>query len=235
MDFKYTITNFDIDKRVVSVAFADGGHADIPLIVPFPSTPEQLDAIVRNYAKPVQQIDAERADPTALTFIQDLIDTERVTSRIGSVVIEAPPPIKTADEIRAEKWEKIKEIRQNRISGLGYAGVCVEGTWFYADGPFRTVITQGLRLFALEELPADDPKRVAVQPLLDKLKTTKWKTMSGEFVQPEYLLAIKIDAAQAILTQACHERGEVLRAQVDGAADPSTVDITVGWPKTFGE
>lgn len=235
MDFKYNILDFDETNRTVTVKLADGGTVAIQLTLPFPTTPEELDAIVRRYAMPAEIIEAKQAQPDDLQFLQELVGTERVTSRTQLLTLAQPAPVKTEAEIRADLWERIKQIRQQRIAGVGYAGVKVDGTWFYADNPFRTVITSALRLYPLDKLPADDPLHMSVADKLAELKASRWKTMNGEFVVPSYELAIKIDAAHAVLLARCHLRGEQLRALVEGAQDPTTVNINSGWPPTYGE
>lgn len=58
-----------------------------------------------------------------------------------------------------------------------------------------------------------------------------WKTMDGSFVEMTPTLAQQIFGAAAAFDMSLFAHGESLKAQVAAAADPATVDITVGWPE----
>lgn len=58
----------------------------------------------------------------------------------------------------------------------------------------------------------------------------KWKAMSGTLVDMTPTLAGQIFGAQAARDAALFAHAEGLIAAVAAAADPTTVDITAGWP-----
>lgn len=127
-------------------------------------------------------------------------------------------------------WGEIKSERDTRITS---SGVLVEGVWYHSDLQFRSVITQACRLFAIDETPDDNPTKVAISQQLSEVRGKPWKTMDNQFVTPTHLLAIKIDAAHAVLTQGCHYHAEVHKAAMEASANPSEYDFSMGWPATF--
>lgn len=51
--FHYTITKVDLEQGVLVVEFGhDQGWAEIPLVKPFPTTKEEIDALVRPWVRP---------------------------------------------------------------------------------------------------------------------------------------------------------------------------------------
>lgn len=122
-------------------------------------------------------------------------------------------PVRTA---AAEVWEQIKAIR-DRLSDTGGYSVTVDGTpkWFHSDPKSKT------QQLALTMLGANVP---AVQ----------WKTMDGTFVTMSQSLAGAIFQAAMQMDMALFAHAETLRAQVNAAQDPSSVDINAGWPATYG-
>lgn len=128
------------------------------------------------------------------------------------------------------KWEAIKSERDTRIT---CSGVLVDGVWYHSDLQFRSVITQACRLFAIDEAPDDNPVKIAISQQLSEVRGKPWKTMSNTFVTPTHLLAIKIDAAHAVLTQGCHYQAEIHKAAMEASAYPSAYDFSTGWPATF--
>ena len=108
-------------------------------------------------------------------------------------------------------WTKIKVIRDAKIQSGGYQA---EGKWFHSDTCSRT------QQMALVMMGASVP------PI-------QWKTMDGTFVTMTQALAGAIFQAAAAHDAATFAHAESLKAQVDAAADPATVDITAGWPAVF--
>lgn len=115
------------------------------------------------------------------------------------------------EQVRAELWTTIKNIRDSKVQTGGYT---TGGKWYHSDTFSRT------QQMALVMMGAGIP---AVQ----------WKTMDGSFVAMTQTLAGQIFAAAAAQDQAMFLQAETLRAQVYAAADPTTVDITAGWPATY--
>lgn len=114
-------------------------------------------------------------------------------------------------ERRADLWARIKEIRDTKIQNGGYQAA---GKWFHSDTFSRT------QQMALVMMGASVP-------------SVRWKTMDGSFVTMTQALAGAIFQAAAAHDAAIFAHAEALRAQVDAATDPFSVDINAGWPATF--
>lgn len=98
-DLKYTVTKFDRDNKFLVVTFEDGGWAQIQLLAPFPKTEADIDALVRQYAPPVEVLEAQTAY-VDLSFLEAMIGTERIAQRR---YLNPPATPKTAEEIAAEE------------------------------------------------------------------------------------------------------------------------------------
>jgi len=144
-------------------------------------------------------------------------NTDLPFSVVGQVeVVDADTiqwPVIQADvsEKRSQLWTEIKTVRDTKIQTGGYQAA---GKWFHSDTFSRT------QQMALVMMGASVP------PI-------KWKTMDGSFVTMTQALAGAIFQAAAVHDAAIFEHAETLRAQVDAATDPSSVDINAGWPATF--
>lgn len=106
-------------------------------------------------------------------------------------------------------WECIKAERDRRIQEQGYVA---GGKRFHGDTFSRT------QQMGLVMLGASIPPGL------------QWKTMDGSFIAMTPTLAQQIFAAAAASDIALFGHAESLRAQVNAAEDPSSVDITAGWP-----
>jgi hypothetical protein len=121
--------------------------------------------------------------------------------------VESPYVIYTKkpdDTIASIRWNKIKTIRDNLISGGG----CKVGTkWFHSDSHSKT---QQLALVMLgSNIPVD----------------TMWKTMDGSFVAMDAILAQQLFVAQVTQELAIFATAESKR--VDDS------DINSDWPETY--
>jgi hypothetical protein len=134
--------------------------------------------------------------------------------------------------IRESIWGRVKELRERKINGKG-AGVLVDGVWFHADQPFREAIAQAMRLYTIDELDDENSLKQAVATQLEALKTSQWRTMANTFVPVSRLLAVKIDIAHALLTQACHVQSHSLRNQLWASVEPENINIEEEWPQTY--
>lgn len=117
-------------------------------------------------------------------------------------------------QLRDAKWVEIKAIR-DRLQDEGGYKVAIAGVdkWFHSDVKSRTQQI-GLTMMG-----------AAVPPV-------PWKTMDGSFVNMSQAIASAIFAAAAAQDMALFAHAEQLRAQVN-AGDPSSIDISAGWPATF--
>lgn len=132
----------------------------------------------------------------------------------GAMLTEAGLAPCSADElasIRAALWERIKAERDRRKAG----GTKVGANWFHSDTDSR-IQQIGLVLMGAA-VPA-----------------VPWKLLGGGSVTMSQALAGQVFGAVAASDMALHTYAETLKAQVNAAADPQTIDITAGWPATFG-
>lgn len=104
---KYTITEFSDAEKLVSVTFADGSWAKIRLMAPLPTSIEELDALVKQYASPVEHVQAMQA-PTDLSFIAAAVGVEREVARFSVAEANTPP---TTEAATAEAMEVLEEER----------------------------------------------------------------------------------------------------------------------------
>lgn len=125
----------------------------------------------------------------------------------GELVLPYTSPPKTY----AQVWDKIKALRDAKTQD---GGCRVGENWFHSDTFSRTQQI-GLTLMGNAMPPG-----------------IMWKTMAGTFVEMTPTLAAQIFAAVAAQDTAIFAHAEALRAQAQ--ADPDAVDITVGWPTTYG-
>lgn len=122
-----------------------------------------------------------------------------------------PPQVDPHAALRAALWEQIKAERERRKAG----GTKVGANWFHSDTDSR-IQQIGLVLMG-----------AAVPPV-------SWKLLGGGAITMSQTLAGQIFGAVAASDLALHAYAEALKAQVNAAADPHAIDISAGWPDTFG-
>jgi hypothetical protein len=123
-------------------------------------------------------------------------------------VVDLPPDVVEANlkRIREERAARIRFLRDDKTLNGGYA---VDGKWFHSDTKSRT---QQIGLVMLgENIPAG----------------LEWKTMDGTFVPMTAALAQKVFEAAAAQDIAIFEHAEKLLAD-------ESLDVSAGWPATFG-
>lgn len=146
---------------------------------------------------------------------RDFITVQRDTGVQIKWLSDTPQPDEKAIDaaalpaLRAILWELIKTERDRRIQEQGYVA---GGKRFHGDTFSRT------QQMGLVMLGAGIPPGL------------QWKTMDGSFITMTPTLAQQIFAAAAASDIALFGHAEALRAQVNAAEDPSSVDITAGWP-----
>jgi hypothetical protein len=117
-------------------------------------------------------------------------------------------------EIADEKWEAIKVERDRRTEIGGYK---VDTKWFHSDQKSRS------QQLGLALLGTNIPTNLL------------WKTMDGSFVAMTQTLAQQILFSAATSDQNVFATAEAKRVVIDASDDPAAYDVTVGWPKIFGE
>lgn len=89
MQFKYKITKFDKENKLLVVVYDDGHWAEIRLANPLPPNIEALEKIIKTYTAPKEVIEAQLAPSADLSYIDSLVDEERTAERFSL----APPPM----------------------------------------------------------------------------------------------------------------------------------------------
>jgi hypothetical protein len=129
----------------------------------------------------------------------------------GGVPLPVDQP--TPEQVKTEKWESIKALRDLRKG----SGVKVGTDWFHSDDSSR--IQQLGLLMMGASIPAN----------------LQWKTMAGTFVTMTPTLAGQIFAASAASDVAIFTVAEQHRAAMEASNTPPAYDITTGWPKVYDE
>jgi hypothetical protein len=112
--------------------------------------------------------------------------------------------------VRAERTVQIKAERDRRK----FNGVFVSGKWIHTDTYSRTQWMGMVMMGA--SIPAID-----------------WTTMDGTSITTSQALAGAVFQGTATLDATLFAYAKSLIAQVDASSDPTSVDITTGWPATF--
>lgn len=143
--------------------------------------------------------------------VMDNWDGFILTKYIPPVPIVPPePPLGPRKD---KVWEQIKKIRDIKTQTSGYTA---GGKWFHSDTFSRT------QHMGLVMLGANVP--VGLQ----------WKTMDGSFVTITPLFASQIFSAAVSSDLALFTYAETLKAQVYASISPENINITTGWPASYG-
>lgn len=138
-----------------------------------------------------------------------------------------PDPKFTIDAIREHQWELVKAQRDNRKSG----GVFVDSFWIHTDDPSR-IQWLGIKDTARDNIAAGgkmtDLIKIMGQTLL-------WKTLDNQFVPVTNQLAFDVVQATKNLDAILFSQAETKRAQINMMSDPTSLDTTKGWNKTYTE
>lgn len=120
------------------------------------------------------------------------------------------PP--TLAELRAAKLSELAEVRWTRET----AGVTYNGHTFATDGTSQTKIVGAV-----------------IGAQMDPAMSIKWKTVDGTFVTLSGSQIVAMGTAVRNHVQACFDREEALRGQIELASTRSSlaaIDIAIGWP-----
>lgn len=130
---------------------------------------------------------------------------------VENVVAEQP----TLEELKNNKWNAIKELRDSKIQSGGYE---VGGKWFHSDTFSRT------QQIGLVMIGANIPAGL------------QWKTMDGSFVAMTQTLAEQIFGKATLQDTLTFANAEAHRMAVNALNDATAIanyDITTGWPATY--
>lgn len=150
-------------------------------------------------------------------YIRETSPTQNVLSQWVQVweVIAFDNEITTINisKLKTSKIEAIKSLRDHKTQTGGFPAA---GKWFHSDTLSRT------QQLGLVLLGSNMPTGIM------------WKTMDGTFIEMTSTLAGQIFSAAAAQDAAIFAHAETLISQINAAADPTTIDINLGWPATYG-
>lgn len=131
--------------------------------------------------------------------------------------IDPLPPAQAQTQITAKRGEMTRQTKSIRDTKTSNGGYLAGGKWFHSDLVSRT---QQIGLILMgANIPAG----------------LQWKTLDGSFITMTPTLAGQILAAAGAQDAALFAHAETLIGQIDAAADPTTVDVSAGWPATYGD
>lgn len=153
--------------------------------------------------------------PVELDFVRSYVWPDSIPLSEGlRVTLEQPSPDATRDELIADHWQRIQDIRDARIAG----GTQVEGYWFYTDSDSIS------RYLALMIAGPD----LMPQNIL-------WKTMDGTKVPMTYDLVKQVYVAIMSHTNQVYNHGEDMKATLEAWPDPTTFDVNAAWPIVYAD
>lgn len=79
--FKYTITKFDEENKIVVVTFDDGSWAELRLTNPLPKDIESLEEQIKRFTSPKEAIEARTNPDADLSYVSSLVGIEKECSR----------------------------------------------------------------------------------------------------------------------------------------------------------
>ena len=109
---KYKITKFDTQLKMIDVSFDDGTWAQLRLSNPLPKNQQDLENLIRDYAAPIEAIQAQQNPDADLSYIENLVDKEFETTRKS---LSAPKAVMNIDEealAESEMWEELQFKKQ---------------------------------------------------------------------------------------------------------------------------
>lgn len=142
--FKYTVTAFDSNKKIVTVEFEDKSWAQVALVTPLPIDLDELGALVSVYTQPVEH-EAAVADKTAdLGFITKSVGKELEANRRWMFPPETPEWFDAEIEamIQKEIGPQGTESQTKASETLRRAFQTYEFNSVFLAGPLREKLTE---------------------------------------------------------------------------------------------
>lgn len=122
--FNYKIKSYDAERRLLDVEFDDGAWARVPFVHFMPTSGDELDQVVAQFAPKKEQVLLLTADDY---FVRSMVGEERVAARASflppaspPVPTEVPPPTEAVSSIEAieEAWVEAVVLRVLREKSL---------------------------------------------------------------------------------------------------------------------
>ena len=112
-DLKYTITKYDAEFKILDVVFSDNGWANIHLREPLPTNKEELEKIIKQFASPIEVIQAREDTSVDLSYIAPLVGTQYTTTRFSTNNPDALMSGPTPEQIQQiQDFRKLQQQKQ---------------------------------------------------------------------------------------------------------------------------
>jgi len=134
--------------------------------------------------------------------------------------------------IRAELWEKIKEVRDSRK----FKGIYVSGKWFHNDPDSRTQWL-GLKDKARDILNAGGTTSTILtinHPTMGVVNIN-WSTMDNSYIPVTVQLAMDVVNKTGDMDGVLYGVALYHKQQIYTSSTPETYNYMVGWPTIYGE
>jgi hypothetical protein len=122
-DLQYTITKWDATNKILDVVFADNGWANIHLREPLPTNKEELEKIIKQFASPIEVIQAREDTSVDLSYIAPLVGTQYTTTRFSlknpDATMSGPTtgqPIPPTPE-QMQQFQEFQKLQQQKEIG----------------------------------------------------------------------------------------------------------------------
>lgn len=130
------------------------------------------------------------------------------------------------DQIVAMIWEDAKRHRDMLTQTGGHPVEHDGATWWFHSDPYSLIRQRGLVTAAMAVQAAGGDLDAPLIPV-------PWKTLSGATVPMTATLALKLLPASMAQQGAIFARAEAVKAELEAAAEPETVDWRTGWPTVY--
>ena len=134
--------------------------------------------------------------------------------------------------IRANIWEKIKEVRDSRK----FKGIYVSGKWFHNDPDSRTQWL-GLKDKARDVLTSGGNSSTVLtinHPTMGVVNIN-WSTMDNSYIPVTVQLAMDVVNKTGDMDGILYGVALYHKQQVYASSTPETYNYMVGWPAIYGE
>lgn len=110
-ELTYVITKFDETTKTIDVTFDDNSWAQLRLKNPLPKNKEELDFLIKDFAEPIEAIQARQAPDADLSYISAMVNQAQTTTR-KSLEIPDSPEVDPEVLANSEMWEQTQFKKQ---------------------------------------------------------------------------------------------------------------------------
>ena len=110
-ELKYVITKFDETTKTIDVSFDDNSWAQLKLQNPLPKNKTELDFLIKDFAEPIEAIQARQTPDADLSYISAMVNQTQTTTRKS---LANPEASEIDPEVLAnsEMWEQTQFKKQ---------------------------------------------------------------------------------------------------------------------------